>query len=68
MNIDCCYHCEDRHEKCHSHCDRYHTQKIWKIVFDAQADKERRTNSGIEESKRRAISNVVHRNHLRHRR
>ena len=65
MNIDCCYHCEDRHETCHSHCERYHTQKIWKIVFDAQADKARRTNNSIADSRNRTISSAIHKNYLR---
>jgi len=43
MKIECCHHCESRHEKCHGHCETYLTQKILKILVEANEQKERRT-------------------------
>lgn len=27
MGIDVCFHCEERHTLCHSHCERYLAEK-----------------------------------------
>lgn len=52
MLITCCHNCENRHTKCHSHCEKYHTQKILKILVEAQEDKNKRINNGIANQKR----------------
>ena len=68
MKIECCHHCEDRHEKCHAHCETYLTQKILKIVADAPAEKRRRTYESINAQKDRVINKIQHDRHLRRKR
>ena len=67
MKITCCHHCEDRHEKCHAHCEEYLTQKILKIVGEASLEKWKRENAGIQEQRERVVTQALHRNHLRRR-
>ena len=67
MYITCCHDCVDRHEKCHSHCETYITNKILKILVEAQDDKKRRIENGIINQKQRLVSKVMHDRHLRRR-
>jgi hypothetical protein len=67
MYITCCRDCEDRHEKCHAHCETYLTNKILKILVEAQEEKKRRTAHGIINQKQIRVSKVMHDNHLRRR-
>ena len=67
MNIDCCHHCEKRHEKCHSHCEEYLTQKILKIMVEAQVVKNQKVRTGLQNEKERLIGKIMHDKHLRRR-
>ena len=67
MKIECCHHCESRHEKCHGHCETYLTQKILKIMVEANEQKERRTAESVKAQKDRMIIKTMHDNHLRRR-
>jgi hypothetical protein len=68
MKIECCHHCEERHEKCHAHCEKYLTLKILKIVADAPAEKRRRTAEGLNAQRDRTLDKIMHDKHLRRRR
>ena len=67
MKIECCHHCVDKHLKCHAHCETYHTQKILKILVEAQEHKERRTRNEVINQADRRIAKVMHEKHLRRR-
>lgn len=67
MKIECCHHCENRHEKCHGHCETYLTQKILKILVEASSEKKRRTNESISIQRDRALTKAIHDRHLRRR-
>lgn len=65
MKIECCHNCENRHEKCHAHCEEYLTQKILKIAVEAITEKENRVNRSMENQKIRQIARMRHINHIR---
>ena len=67
MNIACCYQCENRHEKCHAHCEEYHTQKILKIMVESVGDKKRKVENGIINQISRGANKARHNNYLRRR-
>lgn len=67
MNITCCHHCMGRHEKCHAHCEEYLTQKILKILVDANEEKEKRISDGIKIQKEIQIAKTQHLKHIRRR-
>ena len=67
MKITCCHHCEDRHLKCHAHCETYITQKILKIIVEAQSEKKKKVNNGINNQKTMQAEKVMHRNHQKRR-
>ena len=67
MTITCCHNCENRHEKCHAHCDDYLTQKILKIMVEAQEKKKREMENGIYFERQRRINKILHENHLKRR-
>jgi hypothetical protein len=68
MTITCCHNCENRHEKCHAHCEEYITQKILKIMVEAQEIKEREIRAGLQNEKERRIAKQQHINRIRRRR
>ena len=63
MFITCCYNCEDKQAKCHSHCETYHTQKILKILVEAQEQKEKNISHSIANQKLRQIDKAMHINY-----
>ena len=65
MTITCCHNCENRHEKCHGHCEEYLTQKILKIMVEAEDDKKRKIGNGIYCEKQRMVNKIMHDNHIR---
>ena len=65
MNIVCCYGCENRHEKCHSHCEEYITQKMLKIIVEAREKKDNEIQHGLKREKERRIAKIEHMRHLR---
>ena len=67
MKITCCYQCENRHEKCHAHCEDYLTQKILKIMVEAEEMKKREIQTGIQNQKDRQAAKIQHLNHIRRR-
>ena len=67
MKIECCHHCEKRHEKCHAHFETYLTQKMLKILVEASASKEHRVSRSVAEQKYRMMDKVEHYRHLRRR-
>ena len=67
MTITCCHNCENRHEKCHGHCEDYLTQKILKIMVEAQEVKDREIRNGIYNERQRVVSKILHQNHLKRR-
>jgi hypothetical protein len=67
MLINCCYHCEDRHYKCHAHCETYITQKMLKIMVEAQSEKNKKINIGIQNQKIMQAEKVMHRNYQKRR-
>ena len=67
MYINCCHHCVDRHEKCHAHCETYLTNKILKILVEAQEDKARKIGNSIINQKQRQVYKAMHDNYIRRR-
>ena len=67
MNITCCYHCDNRHAKCHAHCEEYLTQKILKIMVEAEQVKKQKIKTGIQNQKDRQAAKIQHLNHIRRR-
>jgi hypothetical protein len=65
MTITCCHNCENRHEKCHGHCEEYLTQKILKIMVEAETIKDREIRNGIYCEMNRKINKLMHDRHIR---
>jgi hypothetical protein len=65
MKITCCNNCENRHEKCHGHCEEYLTQKILKIMVEAETIKDRDIRNGIYCERNRQINKLMHDRHIR---
>jgi hypothetical protein len=59
MYITCCHGCESRHTLCHAHCEAYNTQKILKILVEAQEDKKKRISHGISNQKRTLVDKAI---------
>lgn len=64
MYITCCHKCDGRHTKCHAHCETYLTQKILKIMVEADRKKKQQTSDSIKIQKERMVAKANHRNHL----
>ncbi len=67
MKIECCHGCEERHIKCHAHCETYQTQKILKILVEAEERKERKLRGEIKNQTDRRIAKVKRNKHLQRR-
>ena len=67
MKIECCHECESRNPYCHAHCETYLTQKILKIMVEAQGREDRRVRSEVKNQFDRRIAKVMHEKHLKRR-